>query len=247
MPFPSTLTVPPAPYFTAAGVTNGASFTTGISPGEIATIFGTHLSSAQGVVRATAVPLPRQLSGSSVTISGILAPLFAVANVDGHEQINLQAPFEIAGQTSVPIVINDNGITSQPVQVPVMDAQPGIFTSDGMNASALHGADYSAITPSSPAMKGETVIIFATGLGLVSPSPGTGNPASPSTLTPTNLTPAVTLGNAKAHVAFSGLAPAYVGLYQINAVVPAGVESGSLDLTVTVSGVTSKTVKIAVQ
>src|ERR1019366_6826276 len=84
-----------APVFTAANVTNGASFRRGIVPGSIATLFGAGLSSVKGIARA-ALPLPRQLAGTTVTVNGIAAPLFALANVNGAEQINLQVPFEIA-------------------------------------------------------------------------------------------------------------------------------------------------------
>ena len=103
------------------------------------------------------------------------------------------------------------------------------------------------ITPSNPAVKGETVLIYATGPGPVNSSPGTGNPASTKTLSPTQFPVSVTFGSVNAHVAFSGLAPTFVGLYQINAIVPAATGSGSLDLIVGVNGVASKPVKTSVR
>jgi uncharacterized protein (TIGR03437 family) len=235
------------PVFTAAGVTNAASFVSGLSPGAIATIFGTQLSRVNGVVKADSAPLPKELSNTSVAINGIQAPLFAVANVNGQEQINFQVPFEVAGQTSASIVVNNSFSASQPVQVPVLAAQPGIFTIDGTNAAALHGANASVITSSSPAAKSETIVIYATGLGTVSASPGTGNPASRTTASRTTHTVSVVVGGLNANVAFSGLAPNFVGLYQVNVVVPAGAGSGNLPLIVAVDGTASPPAKIAVQ
>lgn len=147
----------------------------------------------------------------------------------------------------MPVVVNNNGSTSEAVQVPVVAAHPGTFELDGTNAAALHAAGYQFITPSSPAAKGEKVLIYATGLGPVNSSPGTGNPASGTTSSRTTLTPSVTVGGVTAAVEFSGLAPGFVGLYQINIVIPDGAGSGSLDLIVSVSGIASTPVKLAVQ
>jgi uncharacterized protein (TIGR03437 family) len=81
----------------------------------------------------------------------------------------------------------------------------------------------------------------------VSASPGTGNPASRATVSQTTHTVSVAIGGLNAAVPFSGLAPDFVGLYQINAVVPAGAGSGSLNVIVTVDGTASAPAKIAVQ
>jgi len=235
------------PAFTAADVTNAASFASGISPGAIASIFGKYLSTVSGIVKAGAAPLPRELANTSVVINGIRAPLFAVANVNGQEQINFQVPFEVAEQTSASIVVNNGWSASQPLQVPLLMAEPGIFTFDGTNAAALHGANGSTITSSSPAVRGETIVIYATGLGPVSAGPGTGNAASRTTVSRTTNAVSVAVEGLNATVAFSGLAPDFVGLYQVNAVVPAGVRSGSLHLIMTVDGLASPPARIAVQ
>jgi uncharacterized protein (TIGR03437 family) len=58
----------------------------------------------------------------------------------------------------------------------------------------------------------------------------------------------VTIGGQAAQVLFAGLAPGFVGLYQINAVVPAAVSpGGSVTVVVTINNVSSNTVTIAVQ
>ncbi len=235
------------PVFAAAGVTNGASFASGISPGAIATIFGTGLSTAHGVMLAGNLPLPRQLLATSVTVGGVAASLIAVANLNGSEQINFQVPWETAAHASAQVVVTNNGVSSQPVQVTVHAALPGVFTVDGVNAVALHGVNNQPISAASPAAKGEVIVLYATGLGPVTNQPANGNPASGVALSKTTFTTSVSIGSKDAAVSFSGLTPGFVGLYQINLTVPSNVDSGVQDLVVTANGTVSKTVKIAVQ
>jgi uncharacterized protein (TIGR03437 family) len=231
---------------TVDSAVNGASFESGISPGGLATIFGKNLSSAKGVVVASAVPLPLDLLKTSVTIGGQAAPLDAIANVNGQEQINLQVPLAIAGQSSVPVVVNNNGVMSQPLQVKVLMAQPGIFTLDGTQAAALHGADNTLITSAAPALPGETVVLFATALGPVSPVLPINTLAPGTPLSTSVLTTGVSIGGQDAMLSFSGLAPGFIGLWQVNAVVPANVSSGAAKLIITVNNVASNTATIAV-
>lgn len=236
------------PAISAASVTNGASFKSGISPGELITIFGTNLSNnVHGIAGFSQVPLPASLAGASVLIGGKAIPLFDVVNIGGTEQISAQAPFEIAGQQSVSIAINNGRTQSAAIQVPVAAAQPGIFLPDGVNGAFLHGADNSLVNAASPASAGEVVVLYCTGLGAVTPAGTTGAVASSTTLSNTNLAPTVTVGSTSAAVAFSGLAPALVGLYQINFTVPAGTPSGSANVVVTMNGVTSNVARLPVR
>ncbi len=236
------------PVLTSASITNGASFAAGVTPGSIATIFGTRLTKdVTGIVLADRLPLPAQLKGTSVTVSGLAAPLFAVANVDGREQINLQVPYEVTGQPAATIVVNNNGLTSAPVQVDVLLAHPGIFTVDGSAGAILHGSSFQPVAPSNPAAAGEAVVLYATGLGPVSPAPPNGMAASASPLSRTAIPPVVTLGGLPAEVLFSGLAPGFVGLYQVNVVIPLSAPSGILDVVIRMGDQASKAVKIAVK
>jgi uncharacterized protein (TIGR03437 family) len=59
--------------------------------------------------------------------------------------------------------------------------------------------------------------------------------------------PAVTMDGTKAIVSFSGLAPGFVGLYQINAEVPATLKAGNQAVIVELSGVSSNSVLLPVQ
>jgi uncharacterized protein (TIGR03437 family) len=91
------------------------------------------------------------------------------------------------------------------------------------------------------------VEIFASGLGAVTNTPATGAVSSSSPLSMT-IQPSVTIGNADAMVSFSGLAPGFVGLYQVNVQVPAAAPvGGAVPVVLTIGGVGSNTVTMAVQ
>ena len=85
------------PFIPYGGVVDAASFSLPIAAGGLATIFGRNLSSVTGVRAADTIPLPTELEGTSVRLSGIPAPILALVNVDGQEQINIQVPFEFVG------------------------------------------------------------------------------------------------------------------------------------------------------
>jgi uncharacterized protein (TIGR03437 family) len=60
--------------------------------------------------------------------------------------------------------------------------------------------------------------------------------------------PQVSIGNLQATVTFSGLAGLYGGgLYQVDVQIPQGIPSGTQTLTLTIGGVTSNAVKVAIQ
>lgn len=239
--------LPPPPTFSELGVTNGASFAPGLSAGSIATIFGNNLSTVTGIVQASSIPLPLEMEGTSVTVNGIAAPLFALANVNGQEQINFQVPWEVAGGGSVTLIVNNNGLLSDPVEVSLLPAFPGIFTTDGISGAILHGIGSALVTPSNPATPGEVVTIYGTGLGAVSSAPATGNVALDDPLSYTSLNPTVTVGGLAGTVKFSGLAPGYVGLYQVNVELPQNVPSGTQNIVLEIGGQSSEVATIPIQ
>ena len=60
-------------------------------------------------------------------------------------------------------------------------------------------------------------------------------------------TPLVNIAGIPAQVTLSGLAPGFVGLYQVNLQVPAGVPLGTQSVEIIINSVPGKTVTIAVQ
>ena len=89
--------------------------------------------------------------------------------------------------------------------------------------------------------------IYGTGLGPVTNQPASGDPAPSDPLSETVMTPTVTIGGVSATVNFSGLAPGFVGLYQVNATVPDNVPTGdAVPVVLNIGGAASNTVTIAV-
>jgi uncharacterized protein (TIGR03437 family) len=220
----------------AAGVTNAASFVTGLAPGSISTIFGTGFTTA-GIQTATSFPLPTEIGGVSVIVDGTAAPLLAVANVNGIQQINFVAPWFLAPSGSPPttnVTVVVNGVSSITVWAPVLDYQPALYLLDGKHAAAQHSADFSTITSQNPAKPGEVVVLYGTGLGLVQPAVATGAPAPSNPPATTVVNPVVAIGGAQADVLFSGLAPGFANLYQLNVRMPQALPAGDRDVVVTI-------------
>jgi uncharacterized protein (TIGR03437 family) len=234
------------PSIPAAGFTNGASFASGGSPGAIATLFGVHLTrNLTGILQGATVPLPSSLAGTTVTVGGKTAPIFNVVNLNGTEQISFQIPVDVAPGQAIPVVLN-NGFASATAQIGLTPTQPGIFTIDGTQAVALH-ADFSLITAAQPAAPNETIVVFCTGLGAVNPPVATGAAASGTAISNTVTTYTATVAGQNAPVGFSGLAPGFVALGQVNLTVPSGAPSGLQDVVLTGGGSSSNVVKIRVR
>lgn len=214
-------------------------------------VFGAQL--ADGKAGATGLPLDPLLEGASVIIAGEQAPLFYAS--DG--QINAAIPLDIATNTSQQILVTRDTTVSVPMAVDVAPAQPAVFLNPVASA-ASQGAIFAVrntssgqtsflAAPGSPAMAGDTLVIYCAGLGSVNVAipPGA---ASPAVAAKTLATPQVTVGGAPANVVFSGLTPGLVGVYQINAVVPAAVTAGDqAPVVLRISGQMSPAVTIAVK
>ena len=248
-----TLPIPiiaPPPSTNPGGVVNGARYTTPVAPGSIASAFGSNLSFGQA--SASTTPLPITLAGSSFQIGGQSAPLFYAS----PSQVNLQIPWELAGQTQGSVTATVGAVASNQQAVNLAPFAPGIFTlsmtGTGQGAVRIPGTGQlvapQSIPGSRPARPGEFIEIYCTGLGAVSNQPATGAAAQASPLSRTSTTPTVTIGGVFAQVDFSGLAPGAVGLYQVNVQVPGGAPVGdAVAVVISIGGATSNTVTIAVQ
>ena len=241
--------VGPPPLLTAAGVVNAAGFAPRISAGGLVSIFGTGLTGVNGIVAAPGFPLPAELAGTSVWIEGCgtaqaQAPVLAVANVNGQEQINVQVPFESSPPCG--LIVNRNGVLGFVADTLTYGATaPGVFTAPDGTAAIQH-ADYSLVTGSNPSRAGEAILVYAAGLGPVSPQVPSGAAAPSSPLSRTTLPVTAKIGGLDAVVTFAGLAPGFAGLYQVNVVVPpAG--AGPQDLTLYADRVPGAAVRIPVQ
>ena len=169
------------------------------------------------------------LTGAQVTASG--TPLNVLAT--SATQINAVLT---ADQTKsvIPIVISSAaGIAS--ISVYVKPNVPALFTQNSSGAgpaSALNAVTNTLVTSSAPLKAGDYVSLYLTGLTF-----------SPFFTTDVS----VTVGGKNCPVQFAGIAPGYTVLDQINCQIPAGLSSTTAATIVTVSGVASNTVTLAVQ
>ncbi len=244
---------------------NGASFQqTETAPGALVSVFGAGLPNGttinQGV---TAFPLPTTVNGVSVRVNGILAPLLFVgagANFgsNGAYQINFQLPFETnPGNASVVVTYNSVPVSTEVLTVRA--SSPGLFsfTGDGAGQAAVLNQDYQPNGAARPEARGRVIQIYATGTGAALldnatrltalPATGTAPPGDGSKLYVTNFTPTVTIGGVAATVEFSGLAPGFVGLWQINARLPANAPTGNaVPLVIGANGRNSNQPRVAI-
>jgi uncharacterized protein (TIGR03437 family) len=229
------------PVINSDGIVNGASFSRATAPGSIISIFGKSLASV--TEPAKSLPLPTTLAGSQVLVDGKEIPLFFVSGL----QINALLPLDLAlGDRRVEAIAGGYRATSS---VRLEPAAPGIFTANDIayGHGAVVNSDFSANTPANPAKAGSVIQIYATGLGRVTPAVAPGHPAAASPLSVVNTTPKVFVGGIAAEVLFAGLAPGFVGLYQVNARIPESAPAGAaVPLWMESGAQSSNTVTLAV-
>ena len=243
------------PTIATGGIVNAASFQAGqaITPGSLISIFGTALASS--LAQADSIPLSTSMAGVSVQfVNGSVtanAPLLYMQPDDAAHnvasQINLQVPWEIvtAGTSAtVNVIVTNNGVSSQPTPVSVAPFSPGIFSSNGL--AIAQNADGSLTWASGTvpglvthaAKAGDVLVIYATGLGAVDSSVPDGQ-NSIDKLRNTLTKPIVLIGGMSAQVLFSGLSPQFVGVNQLNVVVPNAAPGSNVPLQLQLGGTTT--------
>ncbi len=205
--------------FAASAVVNGATFQQGIAPGGVVSIFGAGLS---GPGKTTVVDM------DGTTLRMLLATPF---------QINAEVPLGMAPGVHSLHVQSAFGSAQQSVMVSAV--APGIFLLGNPPIGAITNTNYSLIGPSNPLPRGQAMVIYATGLGAVTQSGQFSVTKAPVT---------VVLNGTELPASFAGLAPGFVGLYQVNVLIPAGTAPGlGIPLMLKVGGQLSNVVPVSVQ
>jgi uncharacterized protein (TIGR03437 family) len=240
----------PPPVVASGGVLDAASYSLGapVAPGSLVAVFGQFL--AQQELKAGALPLPRTLGSTQVTIAGRTMPLlFAGAN-----QVNAMIPYDLAINATHQVVVKRGNTISIPEPVSLLSSRSGLFTRDltgkgaGIVVKVATDGTQSIVSTDNPVSAFNAIVIYGDGLGNVDPQAleGSETPSSPLSQTLDQVT--VTIGGIPAQVFFSGLTPGFTGLYQINAFVPVGVAAGdNVPLVITQAGRSSPPVSIAVR
>jgi uncharacterized protein (TIGR03437 family) len=251
IPVQLTVETPVAPVSFAGGVVNNGTFVSGLklAQGDIVAVFGDQFvyTNAQ---EAGSLPLTTTLDQAQVMVNGVAAPVYYVS----PNQINFEIPIDAAiGDGAVQVVRNGQAgnmvyVNIQPLEANFILLNGGPYVIATTPAGALTGI------PGSPVQAGDVVVLYVLGLGPTSPPvpSGTASPSSP--LAEITAPTQVCIGNESpfykmvcVNASFAGLSPNFVGLYQINFTVPAGVPSGNMPFYFTVGGPSSDVEQIAVQ
>lgn len=233
------------PQLFPGGVVQGASYAPGaaVAPGSIVSLFGSLLA---GPGSAALVPLPLTLGGATVNAGGVDSPLF----FSSAGQINAQLPYELTAGTRVQAYVRNGTTLTGPETLTISAARPGIFTlsQSGSGQGAILNTKGSLVDSLSPASPSDVVSVYATGLGRTQPGVATGSPAPTTVLAPTVLPVQAQIAGRAARVLFAGLAPTFVGLYQVNVEIPAGIDPGTaVPLMLMQNGEASNVVTLAIK
>jgi uncharacterized protein (TIGR03437 family) len=213
------------------------------APGGLISIFGSQLSPTNLATKE--IPVPTALGDSCLTVNGQPMPMIFVSPT----QINAQMPFQAVG--NVTMIVHTPGGVSDNFNITVQPTAPAVFRSgvagDDVNVpTVLRSSNNLLVTDTNPVHRNDTLVIYLTGLGAVTPLVDTGLPAPSDPLAEAQSIPTVKLGGMTLAIDYAGLAPGEVGVYQINARVPGNAPQG-LTIPLTISqGVTDHTFAVRV-
>jgi uncharacterized protein (TIGR03437 family) len=249
-------------YLKPAPVVNAATYQASVpvAPGGLATLFSNGLASDKTLISSTTWPTiasNRQL----VINDQLTAPIYYIDD----KQVNFQIPSNSpVGSNRIAVRVADTGeLVAGGSNLLVGTASPGLFTANqtGSGQAAVLNQDSTVNTASNPASQGTIIVLYGTGQGLVSPAVPDGTATPAGTLSNTVAVPTsnqstclnnqpsmcVAFGNTLGDVKFSGLAPGYIGLWQINVAVPTGLTAGNVPVRVIINGTPSNSVTVAIR
>ncbi len=233
----------PLPQPVITSVTSAADGVSGVASGGLISIFGSNLSPS--TIASSSVPLPTVLGNSCVLVNGTPISLLLVS----YAQINAQLDNATSGPATISIRTPQN--VSPDFNFTVGSTAPAVFL-NGVSGtttnlpSITRAANGLLVTPSNPIHQGDSLTIFAAGLGLTSPvvAAGAVSPSNPPAAAVVQ--PSVTLNGASLPVTFAGLAPGQIGVYEIQVNVPTSTPQGlSVPLIIAQDG-KSQTVNVRV-
>ena len=243
------------------GISNSASYQPLFAPLTYTTIYGTNLASTTRPWRpsdfAGGTGLPLTLDGVSVTVDGTPAYVEYISGT----QINIITPAAAVTGKGVPVVVTVPGQPNINTWIGLAQLAPSLFTwatgtSDtGRYAVAQHTNFTNVGKPNlfpalpadftTPAIPGETIILYGTGFGPTNP------PIAPGIVSDKvynlNPLPTATLGGLPAQVVFAGLVPPLSQVFQLNVILPVGIPNGDWPVVVSVGGTLSYTALVTVQ
>jgi uncharacterized protein (TIGR03437 family) len=250
-----------SPVTYAGGIINIATYAQeGLPVGGIAALFGSQLAPAGTFAVATTLPLATSLAGTQVLVNGTAAPLFFVS----PGQINFQVPYNASagGLNTVQVIagsgsgnIRSMNVNATTTRLLLKNGSYGAIVNASDNSLTFPTTITDAVFQTHPAKPGDTIVIYAVGMGQTTP-PATAGQASNSggAGSPLQVLPNVQVtfggsfgfGGSTVNSSFVGLTPTASGLYQINVVVPANVTGPMVPVSLVSGGVSSNIVYLAI-
>jgi uncharacterized protein (TIGR03437 family) len=228
-------------------VTNAASYQPGaVAPGEMVAVFGSGLGPdtlAEFTNPGPGGTIDAVLSGTRVLFDGTAAPIiYTSAN-----QVAAMVPYDVAGKTTVPLIVEYNTVQSSPVTMNVAAHAPALFTAGGAGAGQAAALNldettgvYTLNSETSVALKGSVVIFYATGEGVTTPASTDGKIVSAAAEAP-NPAISMTVGGKAAAILYTGGVPGLVsGMMQVNVRLATDTPSGkAVPVVLTIGSVSS--------
>ena len=210
-----------APSYSAAGIVHIGNYAPGpFAANSILAAFGTDLARSAQTLAESDIRggfLPFELNYTRVYVDNSAVPLFYVSAT----QVNFMLPAKLEFKQAVVRIVRE-GISGPELTIPITDAAPALFATSAGYAIVTH-PDNSLVAPETPARAGETIVVWATGLGRTAKSPATGEIPGYASEILGLATLKVTLGPVtvdSGRILYAGLTPGSAGLYQINLVLP---------------------------
>jgi uncharacterized protein (TIGR03437 family) len=199
----------------------GSAVITG-APGALVSLYGNNMATIAGGLEGwQGTTLPTTLNGVELTMENRALPLLYVS----PGQVNAQVPFETTDGVK-DVVLKIDGRTSNTVRFNIVRSSPAIFTYE-QGGMIVRNSDFSLIGPDNPAVPGDVLLMYSTGLGQTTPAQETGKFATYPPVANTS-TVRVTVGGTEAELIYSMASPGFVGLYQTAFRVPRGVTGRSV-------------------
>jgi uncharacterized protein (TIGR03437 family) len=256
VPVEFTVVAKGAPSINYQGVVDNGTFSAGdaATGGDVMVVLGEQLSFSDLTV-GQAPPLAKTVGGAKVLVNGAEAPMY----YSSYGQLAFQMPYGL-GPGAVEVQVDRDGQRSNKVSVDVANRAPRMLLIGVGSYGAIVNQDGSIPMPvgsfpgvnTHPAHAGDTLTIYAIGLGATSPQPGTGDPAPASEpLARLTATPNVKFGGGigvpTVVPLFAGLTPTYAGLYQVNVTIPATAPKGLVDVGLVFPDSLSNAVQIVIE
>jgi uncharacterized protein (TIGR03437 family) len=226
----------PSPSISSAGIVNAATGQGALAPYTICTIYGTNLFLNGSATASGSSQLPNNLAGVAVLISANFAGIVYIS----ADQINLLIPNSLTPGVYSITVMRD-GLASETVPLVLQEVAPGLFPSAPGVTAAFH-ADGSTVSAASPAVPGEVVVMYATGLGRLLPDPQGRSIVTSAAPIAHAADFSVLLDGVAIDpllVQYVGATPGNAGLYQVNVRLPDNLSGTNPEVQVSLAGVTS--------